>query len=286
MTNSKSTPYTLFFLKNYDKALDVVRQLSNNDPSNYIFLRLISYMDFETNEFAKGLESFNTFFTAIPPSKIIAIDYEYYAKTLAALNMDSMAIAAYQSAYNKDSMRISCIDEMAKLSMKQKKYPNAIGYYNLSMKKRQTPVPLDFFQIGRAYYMQAFRLKTDTINKVDSLVWSKEALAADSLFRNVCTLQPASYLGYMWRARANSLIDAESTLGLSKPHYEQALTILLQNPTKYSKEIIEIYSYLGYYYYVTNNRSESINYWNKIIEIDPNNEKALAAIKDLTAHPK
>jgi predicted Zn-dependent protease len=278
--------YTLFFVKDYNKAMQMVNILSNNNPDNYIFLRLKSYMNFENKDYAKGLESFNAFFSNIPTSKILLQDYEYYAKTLSALNMDSLAVIAFQSAYSKDTAKLQYLDEMAKLSSKQRKYSDAIIYYCAILNKKSTPVPLDFFQLGKAYYMQAFKLKTDTVQKIDSLIWQKDIRAADSLFNNVCILQPASYLGFIWRARANVILDEESTKGLSKPYYEQALSILMQNPGKGNKELVEIYSYLGYHYFVINNRSESLNFWNKVIEIDPINEKALVAVKELTSHPK
>lgn len=275
--------YTLFFIKNYELALSVVKELSKNDPENYIFLRLISYMDFETGEHTKGLESFNKFFSKIPESKIISLDYEYYGKTLGALNMDSLAIISYSAAYKMDTNKLQCLDEMGKLSIKQKKYSDAITYYSKSISKKETPMPLDYFQLGRSYYLLANSLSQniDTAN-FDSLAMVDAAKTADTMFTRVCLLSPNSYLGFIWRARANSLLDPESSLGLSKTYYEQTLTILLQNPAKYSKEIVEAYSYLGYYYYVNENKTTSQEYWVKILEIDPNNEKALAAVKDLS----
>lgn len=287
MEEKERYAYILFFLKNYDKALAEIKELSNNDPENYIFLRLMSYMNFETKAYDKGIETFDKFFAKIPESKTISMDFEYYGKTLSALNKDSLATIAYLKAYQKDTSKQALIDEIAKLYLKQKDYSNAINYYTKSMSKKQTPVPLDYFQLGRTYYLWAnsIAVLSDSI-KGDTATLRIAAHKADSLFDNVCLLSPNSYLGFIWRARTNSLLDPESTLGLSKPYYEKALTFLLQNPTKYLKEIIETYSYMGYYYYVTENKAESINYWNKIIELDPNNEKALAAIKDLTAKPK
>lgn len=279
--------FILFFLKDYDNSLVEIRQLSNNDPENYIFLRLMSYMDYETKAYDKGYESFEKFFSKIPENKIISMDFDYYGKTLSALNYDSLATIAYEKAYEKDTTKMALLDEVAKMYLKQKKYNEAITYYTKILNKKQSPLPLDYFQLGRSYYLLANSIATlpDSVVK-DTATLSFAAHKADSLFDNVCILSPSSYLGFIWRARTNSLLDPESTLGLSKPYYEQTITFLLQNPAKYIKEIIETYSYLGYYYYITENKSESIKYWNKIIELDPTNEKALAAIKDLTAKPK
>jgi tetratricopeptide (TPR) repeat protein len=276
--------YILFFTKNYDLALEEVKNLSHNDPENYIFLRLISYMNFETGKFDKGLESFAKFFDKIPESKIILMDYEYYAKTLASSNMDSLAVITYLKAYDKDTTKLSYLDEAGKISTKQKKYAESIAYYSKSVSKKQNPIPLDYFQLGRSYYLFANSLKNGADSlKFDSLTFETNVRMADTMFTKVSLLQPNSYLGYIWRARTNSLLDPESNLGLAKPFYEQTLTQLLLNPSKYTKEIIEVYSYMGYYYYVIDNKEESKVNWAKILEIDPANEKALAAIKDLNA---
>ncbi|MCK9208714.1 MAG: hypothetical protein M0P66_16500 [Salinivirgaceae bacterium] len=276
--------YTLFFVKNYDLALQTVNELSHNNPDNYIFLRLISYMSFETGDFAKGVESFQKFFKTIPENKTILMDYEYYGKTLGALSMDSLAIQAYIQAHQKDTNKVQLLDEIGKLYLKQKKYEEAITYYTKSLNKKQTPLPLDFFQIGRSFYLLANSYITNGDSVlIDTLAFNYAAHNADTMFSRVCLLTSNSYLGYIWRARTQSLLDPESESGLAKPYYEQTLPLLLLNPTKYSKEIIEVYSYLGYYYYVANDKASSKEYWAKILEIDPNNEKAKAAIADLSS---
>ena len=55
----------------------------------------------------------------------------------------------------------------------------------------------------------------------------KQALAsADSVFQAIAVAAPDSYLGNFWRARANSALDPETTLGLAKPFYEEVATLL------------------------------------------------------------
>jgi tetratricopeptide (TPR) repeat protein len=94
---------------------------------------------------------------------------------------------------------------------------------------------------------------------------------------------PNSYLGPFWRARANSSIDKETTLGLAKPYYEKSLEILVKDSVKYKKELSEIYNYLGFYYYVKEDKQNSLDNWKKLLELDPENQKALEVIKSLEA---
>ena len=92
---------------------------------------------------------------------------------------------------------------------------------------------------------------------------------------------PDNYLGYFWRARANSLLDPETTVGLAKPYYESALAILEDKPDAGKSLLVECNSYLGYYYFVKNEFTESKVYWNKILEIDPSNDTARKALEGI-----
>jgi lipoprotein NlpI len=59
------------------------------------------------------------------------------------------------------------------------------------------------------------------------------------------------------------------------------LEIVVKDPVKYKKELSEIYSYLGFYYYLKEDKVTSIDYFKKLLEIDPENTKALEALKSL-----
>jgi lipoprotein NlpI len=70
-------------------------------------------------------------------------------------------------------------------------------------------------------------------------------------------------------------------LGLAKPFYEKALEIIILDPEKYKKAISEVYAYLGYYYLVKEDNNTSMEYWKKLLELDPENPNALKAIQSL-----
>ena len=115
-------------------------------------------------------------------------------------------------------------------------------------------------------------------------------MAADSVFHSIAEAAPDSYLGNFWRARANSALDPETTLGLAKPFYEEVATLLeSKNDPHYNSALIECYSYLGYYYLLAienpalkaeamANKEKSKEYWNKILAIDPANATAKRAL--------
>jgi len=86
---------------------------------------------------------------------------------------------------------------------------------------------------------------------------------------------------YLFRARVYSNLDPDTKEGLAKPHYEKLIEKANLDPVKYAKDILEGYNYLGYYYLVNKQYCESLDYWDKIVTLDPANENAASALKDL-----
>ena len=158
-------------------------------------------------------------------------------------------------------------------------------YYASLDKEKQTP---DLqFQIGRLYYGAGTQPDSLTITVEER----KQALmSADSVFHAIAEAAPDSYLGNFWRARANSALDPETTQGLAKPFYEEVAALLeSKNDPHYNSALVECYSYLGYYYLLAienpalkaeakANKDKSIEYWNKILAIDPANATAKRAL--------
>lgn len=77
------------------------------------------------------------------------------------------------------------------------------------------------------------------------------------------------------------MADSESTEGLAKPYYESALALLETKADASKSLIIECESYLGYYYFLKKDYEQSKVYWNKILQLDPENVIAKQALRGL-----
>jgi tetratricopeptide (TPR) repeat protein len=104
---------------------------------------------------------------------------------------------------------------------------------------------------------------------------------ADSTLGLLEQKSPNLAIVYLWRARANSDFDPESEAGLAKPFYEQFIQLAEKESDKYKKELIEAYSYLGYYYYLQGDNSKSKSYWQQVLSLDPQNKQANDVVKQL-----
>jgi len=269
--------YSLFFDKQFEPARAMLDGLLQKNPNDYVLLRLLAYISYETKDLVNGKAVMEKYFSLVPADKILTDDYSYYGKMLSASGNDSLAIENYKIAWDKDSTQYQILDELSKSYIKLKKYDEALQYSMKYIQKKPNVITADYFNLGKSFYTSANSIDV----KVDSIKKFQYYIQADSMFAKVEEYSPNSYLGPFWRARVNSVIDTESTLGLAKPFYEKALEMLIKDPVKYKKEISEVYSYLGFYYYVKDETDTSIDYWKKLLEIDSENLKAQEALKSL-----
>ncbi|HCY77531.1 MAG TPA: hypothetical protein DHV28_16570 [Ignavibacteriales bacterium] len=143
--------------------------------------------------------------------------------------------------------------------------------------------------------------KTKTIQGVESLLkqnqksdWNKvkdswadlitttigtEYASADTCLNTLILKTPNLAVTYIWQARVKANFDPESENGLAKPFYEKFIELAKDEQDKFKKELIESYSYLGYYYYLQKDNQKSKGYWQEVLSIEPDNKQATEVIK-------
>jgi len=100
---------------------------------------------------------------------------------------------------------------------------------------------------------------------------------------------PDQGFGYYWRARTNAIIDTGMTAGLAIPYYMQLIEIMhADSLSKVDKKwMLEAYGYIAAYEANTQkNYDRAIEYFDKILEIDPENADALKYISILETNIK
>ena len=124
-------------------------------------------------------------------------------------------------------------------------------------KLEQRPSAYDLFYLGHSYYLEG------------------DYVQADSAFTQLAELQPNSTLGYLYAAKARAQHDSTGTSGVAVPMYEKYVEIALEAPEKNKKELIDAYDYLGQFaLHKSNDIAAATKYFQKILELDPNNERA------------
>jgi tetratricopeptide (TPR) repeat protein len=108
---------------------------------------------------------------------------------------------------------------------------------------------------------------------------------ADSVFDVQIKIAPDSYTGYRFKALTKHAINPDTEVGLAKPFYEKVVEILEADKDGLSdsnkRVLLEAYNYLGYYYYMKSDKDNTIKYWTKVLEIDPENTNAKLVLEDV-----
>lgn len=284
----KKTRYAsfLFLCKDYEGTINEINAVLKMDSSNIILSRLIGYSYYEKEKYDEGLAFMKKFLDNADSTKVIASDYAYYGKLLAKSNNEALAIGYLNRAIRADSTNADLYNDLSLVLYSQKKYAEAIPVMEemLSLKRGSSQ---DYFLLGKTYYYAAANVaslignEADKVKKQEMETTSKSYyLEADSAFIKVTEMQPTAPLGYLWRGRCNANLDPETTAGLAYPHYQKFVE-LATDETKYKKDLVEAYQYLGFYYVMKDDNNSAKPYWKKVGELDPGNKKSEEFFKSL-----
>ncbi|MFA6924090.1 MAG: tetratricopeptide repeat protein [Bacteroidales bacterium] len=250
----------LFLAKDYNEAINEINEVLEKDQSYTYLYRLLAYSYFESNsQFDKGLNAIEKFYKETKSDKLIPSDYKYYGLLLAKNKKDSMAVIYYKKAIEMDSTFYDLYTNIAISYLKQKKYNESINAFNKKISLHKAGIG-DYLNLGTTYYTVKQYGKADT--------------ALDYVIKN----KPDLLQGWLWKARTNSSIDSTSKEGRAKPFYEKVVEIAKVDSVKNSKEILESYDYFSYYYFKSKDYCGAKKYYEKILAIEPKNEKATNGI--------
>jgi tetratricopeptide (TPR) repeat protein len=256
---------TLMELQDYGEALNEVLTVLATDRSNNDLNRALAYSYFETGQYEKGLQAMENFIAIAPDDKERSLDYAYWGRLLVKVKRDSVAAVVLMKAYEMDTSKADLISEAALAYNKIKAYTKAADLYQMKITLNKA-TPMDYYNLGKTYYnLQDFKM-------------------ADSMLAIFNVQQPTYIQGFVWRARASSKLDPDSKAGTAKAVYEAILEKTVADSVKYQKERIEALYYLTFYYFqlysdgkVKENGVKAMEYGERIVAIDPNDENAVKA---------
>lgn len=258
-----------FFLHESDdnkSALEEINKISRIDSTNLYMMRIFSYVTYENSRLDSALKTMNKVFelTASDTSRRIGRDYAYYGKILAKTGNDSLGIEYLNRAITSDPRNGDLYDDLAKMATKMKRYDVSVKAYQDKIANSGKVASADFFGLGRALYS------------------SKNYTAADSAFTKVTELSPTWPNGFLYRGRTNGQLDSTYSALSAIPFYQKYIELVSAdslNAAKYSKELIEANSYIAVAYLRKKDCKSSLDYWNRVLAIDPKIQQALDAIK-------
>lgn len=259
--------FLTFQAKDYDRAISKGEALIKSNPEEYTVYRWLAWSYAEKEMWQPSYDNSKKLFDAIGAKKdrtAFPSDYDYWAKAAFHLGKKDEAWHIYKKYLELVPERTQeILGLFAKTYFQEKDYANSIKFYHL--KGAQEPLSIvDNYYLGLAYYYQ------------------DEDLKADSVFIKILEASPEYAQGWMMRAKIGNQLDKADTSEVkqyrSKIPYEKYIEFSEENPENdpsIQRNLIESYNYLAFYWVQQEDYDKALEYYNKILALDPENETAL-----------
>jgi tetratricopeptide (TPR) repeat protein len=164
------------------------------------------------------------------------------------------AFGEYGKALSYDPADKALLNEIANNYYTYRRYEGAAKTYSKLIDLGKNEIS-DYMQLGR-WYINGKKYKT-----------------ADSVFNIVLKKDPNYLPAYVSIANAYTMMENDPKTGLAKPKFEKVIEKAAVDSVKNSKTMMDAFSYLGFYYLQNNNLSKSRDYYERMINLDPNSKE-------------
>lgn len=290
----------LYFTKQYKESLGKIEEVMKQLPDNFIMLRLKAYNNYELENYDEAISLMEQFMQTVPAEKHIYLDYMTLGRTYLKTKQPEKGIAALKKALEMEGTNSEEVyRELATAYDNLKDYRSALDAYAKYFETAESPSSSDYYYCGLAAYQGA----AGCMEKINTATTEEETTAATEemnfylgkareAFTKLTEIIPDSYLGPYWMANSNSIPDAieysktEKMTGLARPYFEQAIAIMSARNENgnMSKMLITAYDYLSNYYFIVQDNAKVIECNQKILELDPANQKAKETLDILKAN--
>jgi tetratricopeptide (TPR) repeat protein len=292
-----------FLAEDYQGATAYLDQLKGK-INNPIIDRMYGWAYTALGKNAEAVESLNRFITNAP-QKVMADDYKYLGRSYGQMKTpegDSLSIVNLEKAAPMDTTE-NLYRDIAQKYYDMKRYDKAADYYAKTIKNDKKPKNNDYLFNALSNYQYAFRVGRDsTAAPMDTaqirMGRQMYFLRADSAFAQMAqqvekTAGETYPLAYYYRGQSTYYAYPSAvslSTGAAVPYYEKFIEMATAetDSTKkqsYQKNLITSYKFLASYNLAKKDDAKAKEYFNKVLEIDPNDadvQKALNPVKATT----
>ncbi|MDY0098404.1 MAG: tetratricopeptide repeat protein [Bacteroidales bacterium] len=271
-----------------------------------------SYYDKENPDYDKALSYMETLFKSVSPEFILKKDHHYVARILLKKNQNYSKIVDEQNSLknqlDREKSRFAAanaatkpkykatIDELTKkISNLQSEITTADKDFDRAFQEFEKVLEFNpedkavLSEMANSYYITRRYDKAAKTwgrmidlgkNDVEDYMQIGRAFyngekykSADSVFNIVTKQWPDHIPAYVYIARTYSRMDPDTKLGLARPKFETLVEKAKVDSVKNAATMVEAFSYLGYYNMESGNYTKAKEYYNRMINIDPNNKE-------------
>ena len=268
----------LYFGKKYQESLDVANQVLAADPNNEYMQRMVMLNKAALKDFAGAEKAAQKLFSHAN-AKFTATDYSTYGDILGELGRPQDAIEAYVKAY-----------EMNPEKNKQMLAEISSMYNDLENDQKAVEYMQKFVDAGDATLNDYFILSNRYKNLGLSLPEGspERAEAANNGIKNIdLAIEGAANKGPLYRNKATLLMirdGAENTTPELIDTYKAMIAAYDEDPAnkeKYADAYKMAYTRMGSYYMQQGDNAQAREYFQKVLEMDPENAPVKEVMKKL-----
>lgn len=258
----------LYFGKKYQESLDVANQVLAKDPNNEYMQRMVMLNKAALKDFTGAEEAAKKLFSHAD-AKFTATDYTSYGDILGELKRPEDAVAAYTKAYELNPEKNKQIlANISSMYTALEDYQKAAEYMQKFVDAGDASLN-DYFILSNRYKNLGVSLPEGSPERIE---------AANNGIKYVdMAIESAANKGPLYRNKATLMMvrdGAEITPALVET-YQQMLAAYDENPEnkeKYRDAYKSAYNNLANYYLKAGDKEQARAYFEKFLEIDPENE--------------
>lgn len=267
--------FLLFYGGDYKKGYDYSTQLLQNNPGHFTAQRFQFMNAAQLPELKDQLlpmaETLYSAHQANPAdNKLAPIDYTLIADELKTAGRVDDAVNVINEAIANDPTNANFSKQLANLYVEENDISKASDAYHDYLTKTEEPGYNDFVQQALYAYFAGRQ------NLLDNPEESKRFFGVANEYANKAKdmapnqYKPVKILADVAIASAPTEDEMKSA---GQPLYEEAIVLLegSQDPSRYKSDAKEIYNYLGNYYLDQKDVAKAKEYFNKYLELDPDN---------------
>ena len=265
-----------------EKSLEVAKYGLTRDARKAAWNRLAFYNLTDMERTDEALQYADALFNRSDSVKISGYDYTYYGTALKNAKQYNKAVDMFQKAAeaNKDNKELlnMTYKNLSDVYIAIDDFDNGTKYYDIYLSGKEKPSAYDIAGLASIYQKMGADLTGQA--QIDAF------MKADATYAKLGETYPEQidFANFM-RARLAGAMDPEGEKGLAKPFYQAIVDHLANAENRDNSDnqrLVEAYRYLASHCLLVNNDKDGcIRNFQKVLEIDPENEDAKTALKAL-----
>ena len=267
--------FLLFVDGDYQKGYDYATQLLSQNPNNFTAQRFqfmnAAQIESMQNQLVPMAEALVAAHKANPANIFAPIDYNLISEELSNANRADEAQALLEEAIANDPNNRDYYKQLAQVFLKENQLPKATDAFQGYINNTENPTYNDWIQLATyAFYAGVQNQKENPTeankyyDKAEECVNKANAISSDFT-------RPLKMKGDIAKQKA----PEEQVGSAAVPFFTEGIALFEKKESPSRNDINdakEMYNYMGNYYLDQKDVPTALIYFNKYLELDPNNE--------------